>query len=149
MPDCVFDKERMDLALASETFMAPTGMTREETRQFIITCGESMPTIHEDGLVKIRRNSDSPNTYKVYDKEGNKLSTVRFQDGLPSMTGINGLTNEAIIAIVMDRLKCQNKGDFKCAHNDKAIECLGAAKAALEARVSDREKRGVSGTHSK
>lgn len=38
-PAVIIDIERMDKALASETFHPPAGMTREETRQFIIAMG--------------------------------------------------------------------------------------------------------------
>lgn len=38
-PAVIIDIERMDKALASETFYPPAGMTREETRQFIIAMG--------------------------------------------------------------------------------------------------------------
>lgn len=38
-PVVVIDIERMDKALASETFQVPSGLTTEETRQFIISMG--------------------------------------------------------------------------------------------------------------
>ena len=146
-----FDLERMKEALASETFMVPAGMDREQTRNFIISMGKTdMPTIFKDDLVTVTRFGENVNTYKAYNKAEERVGKITFQNGFVSEEGnANGLTNEAVIAIVRDRLICQNKGNFKSPHNDKAIECLTAALAALEARVADRKERGVSNTHKK
>lgn len=38
-PVVLIDIERMETALASETFHMPSGLTREETRQFILNMG--------------------------------------------------------------------------------------------------------------
>lgn len=43
-PVVLIDIDRMEKALASETIQVPPGMTREETRQFIIAMGEKEPT---------------------------------------------------------------------------------------------------------
>jgi len=46
---------------------------------------------------------------------------IKFQTGSPDLRGINGTTNEALLAIVMDRLKCFQRGQFPCAENDEAL----------------------------
>lgn len=48
-PAAIIDMDRMDKALASETIYPPAGMTREETRQFIIAIGQQE-----------KSNADSP-----------------------------------------------------------------------------------------
>lgn len=70
-------------------------------------------------------------------------SKISFQNGSVVTNGKNGLTIEAVIAIAMDRLEQYNQGNFKCNHNDLAIEHLKAAKLALDLRVQDRKERGV------
>lgn len=113
-----------------------------------------MKEIHRDNLVNVRRNQnggvDDTNRYLGFSNDvGSQVGTLLFQSGLPSKEGINGLTNEAVIATVLDRLEAQNVGDFKSEYNSAAIECLRAALAALKQRVKDREARGVSGTYIK
>lgn len=100
-----------------------------------------MPTIYQDENIKIRRNTSEPIKYKAYDSNGEKLSNVIFQNNTSKNTPVNGLTNEAVIAIVIDRLKCQNQGDFKSLYNDKAIECLVAGLGALKAGAEDNKSK--------
>lgn len=112
-----------------------------------------MKEVHQDNLVTVKRHQSEPrdvNRYLVFSNDmGSQVGTMLFQDGLPSKEGINGMTNEAAIAVVLDRLESQNVGEFKSQYNDAAIECLKAALVALKQRVKDREARGVSGTHNK
>lgn len=109
-----------------------------------------MPIIHKSDLLYVGRFGDDVSQYKIYNHNNDRVGKINFQNGIiPEGQHANGLTNEAIIAIALDRLKCQNKGNFKSPHNDKAIECLAAALVALDARVADRKERGVSNTHEK
>lgn len=63
--------------------------------------------------------------------------------------GMLGLTNEALIAIVMDRLRGFQRGELKCSDNAMAINYLKAGLDQLHARALDRVERGVEGTHQK
>lgn len=78
-------------------------------------------------------------------ESGGYITTIEFQNGNPADVGINGATNEVMLAILIHRLTLQNA---KCpsAYNVKAIECMVQALAALGERVIDRQNRGVTGT---
>lgn len=98
--------------------------------------------IHSVNGLKVTR-TDNPTVYKV--ESDAKDEHVIFQDGNPAEVGVNGLTNEAMIAIVIDRIEKQN-AIVSSVENEKALECLRAGKGALESRIRDRQKRGVLGT---
>lgn len=85
---------------------------------------------------------------------------LKFQNG-PVSAGINGITNEALLAVVIDRLRSfQNgvpgddlhltaKGQFACRENALALTKLEEAMHWLNHRTRARESRGVEGTHKK
>jgi hypothetical protein len=79
----------------------------------------------------------------------NVLCSVSFQNGPIKEAGVNGVHNEDLICIVMDRLAGFQQGDYACEANGEAIECLGEALEALLARTNEREQRGVEGIHKK
>lgn len=69
---------------------------------------------------------------------------VNFQNGAVQENGVNGITNEALLAILIHRTKHLN-GKFPCNENDHAINCMEHALAHLEARTHRRMNRGVEG----
>ena len=72
---------------------------------------------------------------------------IVFQDGPTKEVGINGITHEALLAILIHRLQCFQNGPYACSHNlDSVSHCQEALKS-LKARTADREERGVEGTH--
>lgn len=70
---------------------------------------------------------------------------VRFQIGGIAEQGANGVSNEALLVIVLDRLRSFQKGPFACRANGAAIEDIEYALSALESRTLDRVARGVEG----
>lgn len=56
----------------------------------------------------------------------------------------DGTTTEDVLDVLIDRIKTLDE-KFACEQNKWAIDYLEKAKAALEARIEDREKRGVEG----
>lgn len=75
---------------------------------------------------------------------GRKTLTVEFQLGGVAANGVNGVTNEALLAIVRHRLEYLNRL-FPCAENEKAIDGVSDALFQLEARTLQRQARGVEG----
>lgn len=75
------------------------------------------------------------------------LCVVRFQNGAIGEAGVNGVMNEDLIAIVIDRLQGFQNGQYKCRENAVAITKLEEALMWLRKRTQDREDRGVEGTN--
>lgn len=75
---------------------------------------------------------------------------ILFQNG-PLNTDIaqypNGITHEALLAIVADRLASFQSGPLACDENAVALECVKAALGSLHIRTQDRIMRRVEGTH--
>lgn len=77
---------------------------------------------------------------------GKNEQTVAFQLDTVPRVGHNGTTNEALIAVLVHRLKFLN-GKFPCRENSLAITKLEEAKMWLEERTRNRVERGVEGQH--
>lgn len=75
------------------------------------------------------------------------LDMVRFQNGPIQEAGINGTTDEALLAIVVDRLEGFQTGPYKCRENALAITKIEEALHWLFHRTNSRKRRGVEGTH--
>lgn len=72
---------------------------------------------------------------------------ISFQNGPIAEAGVNGLTQEALLAIVIDRLQAFQKGPYSCRENALALTKLEEAKLWLFSRTMERMTRGVEGTH--
>jgi hypothetical protein len=73
------------------------------------------------------------------------LHTVNFQNGPIPVNGINGVTQEVLLAIVKDRLECFQNGPFPCAENEAALAFVSEALEILKNRTRDRIARAVEG----
>lgn len=71
--------------------------------------------------------------------------TILFQNGPIAEHGINGITQEALLAIIIDRLQSFQKGPFACRENALALTKLEEAKHWLFSRTLERMQRGVEG----
>lgn len=76
-------------------------------------------------------------------------TTIIFQNGPILEVGVNGLTHEVLLAIVVDRLRCFQVGPFACRENALALTKLEEAQHWLQHRTRARMARGVEGTHAK
>jgi hypothetical protein len=90
-----------------------------------------------------------------YDKGGTEyailgdgvVTTLVFQHGPIPQTGLNGVTNEALLAIIADRLERFQQGEFPCQENESALHHTKMALDRLRARTKNRIERGVEGKH--
>lgn len=74
------------------------------------------------------------------------LGKIEFQAGPIPEYGVNGLTNEILIDILVERIGRLNKM-FPCRENSLAITKLEEAKHWLDARTSRRKAQGIEGKH--
>ena len=71
---------------------------------------------------------------------------LSFQNGSIKEKGVNGITQEALLAVVIDRLRSFQAGPFACEENAEALTYLEAAQKLLMDRTRARMARGVEGT---
>jgi hypothetical protein len=74
---------------------------------------------------------------------------VNFQNGPIKEAGVNGVTQEALIAILIDRLRSFQAGPFSCRENAIALTHFEEGLMWLQRRTVARIKRGVEGTNQK
>ena len=72
---------------------------------------------------------------------------ILFQNGPIPENGTNGVTHEALIAVLIDRLEGFQSGKYATVENQIALDHLRAALGALKFRTEQRVRRGVEGTH--
>lgn len=70
---------------------------------------------------------------------------VLFQNGPIAEHGVNGVTQEVLLAVVIDRLKSFQAGPFACRENALALTKLEEAQHWLFSRTLARMQRGVEG----
>lgn len=83
------------------------------------------------------------------DADGQKFvsCSINFQNGPINENGVNGVTQEALLAICIDRLRAFQSGKFACRENAIALTKLEEAQHWLLHRTRARMARGVEGTH--
>ena len=74
---------------------------------------------------------------------------IPFQNGPIKEFGVNGITQEALLAIIIDRLRCFQAGPFACEDNAVALAQCQSALHTLQNRTRTRMARGVEGTNEK
>ena len=70
---------------------------------------------------------------------------VRFQNGPSQEAGVNGISGEALLAIIEDRLQGFQSGPYACRENALALTKIQEAMMWLSKRTRDRVARGVEG----
>jgi len=70
---------------------------------------------------------------------------ISFQNGPINERGVNGVTQEALLAVVIDRLRAFQAGPFSCRENALALTKLEEAQHWLLHRTRERMLRGVEG----
>lgn len=91
--------------------------------------------------------------YSIF-RSGAKVDTpdlchISFQNGPIKECGVNGISAEALLAIVEDRLIGFQSGQFACRENAVALTKLQECLMWLQSRTRSRINRGVEGTNIK
>lgn len=89
----------------------------------------------------------APLIYKIKGPDGSPYAintTLQFQQGDPNVE-VNGLSNEALLAVLIDRMDGFQDGPFKCDDNDTILYMLRGAMEAMHRRSAERAARGVEG----
>ncbi len=85
-----------------------------------------------------------------YDAESDSfMSYILFQCGPIAEHGVNGITQEVLLAIVADRLQSFQQGPYACRENAVALTQIETAQLWLQKRTLERMARGVEGTNQK
>lgn len=88
-------------------------------------------------------------------------TTLSFQNGpISTPQDFNGITNEALLAVVIDRMRgfqhqrkedgsfdLNSRGQYACRENALALTAMEEALMWLQKRTMDRVRRGVEGKH--
>jgi hypothetical protein len=79
---------------------------------------------------------------------GSALEII-FQEGPVVEVGVNGVQDEGLLAVLIDRLRRFQAGPYSCRENALALTKLQEAFHWMEARKQERIKRGVEGKNQK
>lgn len=103
----------------------------------------------------LREPDNAHHKYKIFvnrdgkDSEAPRVTVheveLEFQTGGLKEVGPNGITDQALIAIVLDRLRSFNDGPFRSRENSMMITKLEEALMWGEKRGNDRSRRNVEG----
>lgn len=98
-------------------------------------------------IIKDEKSYNANHLYSVNRVSDNEeLCEIHFQQGPIKETGVNGVANEDLIAIVINRLESFQGSAYNCEENAKAINLLQETLMVLRSRTNKRVIRGVEGT---
>lgn len=149
----VVETEMNDPSPQEEEIQEHEVLTEEEIKTPVGFRSEAQPVNHplfskKYTYVEVTLTEQGdPKWYAVRDSETGKLITILpFQSGPIKEVGANGVHNEDLLLIVLDRLAHFQAGPYACEENAKAIEAIEDAARHLRLRSLKREARGVEGT---
>ena len=88
-------------------------------------------------------------SYHPHNESFREVQSIRFQRGPVKDNGINGITNEVLLAILIDRYRGLQSGKYPCRENAITLTKLEEALMWQHKRTADRKTRGVEGTNVK
>jgi len=107
----------------------------ENDRQPRLYAGENVAPGNAPQIYRIQVEQDSGVGYNV------PIEFISLEE--------NGVTNEVLLAIILDRLEGFQSGPFACDENATALTLCGGALYVLHERTRERLNRGVENKHEK
>lgn len=107
---------------------------------------EIINNLLSDKFTKVYRvhDTENPVDYSIRDLNDKNLCDIHFQEGNVD-NGVNGITNEDLISILINRLKTFQQGQYPCKENEQVIglleECLYHL-SERELRIQNERLRG-------
>lgn len=93
------------------------------------------------------KNFNAFHNYVVANAEtGEVVTQIHFQEGPIKENGVNGVSNEDLILMVVNRLESFQESEYVCEENAEAITHLMEAIESLRARTNKRIAEGIEGT---
>jgi hypothetical protein len=82
-------------------------------------------------------------------RDDDTICHILFQNGPINEdgNGPNGIQNEDLLAILIDRMRGFQSGPYACEFNEEALGLLERALQVMQERTRDRLARNVEGTH--
>ena len=93
-----------------------------------------------------RGAGNASHDYAIDCGDDGKQFNLHFQEGPINEAGVNGVSNEALLAIVRHRLRAFQDGPYSCRENSLALTKIEEAMHWLHHRTRERVSRGVEGT---
>ena len=128
-----------------------------QVHEFVETKHDLLTTKYTKVLEEADYKYNAPHTFNVikaqeetseeHNGENLVLSEIHFQEGPIKECGVNGVTNEDLLVMVVRRLEGFQNSEFKCRENACAITKIEEALLWLRKRTMGRENRGVEGTN--
>ena len=117
-----------------EIFDHKSGLTNDPSDALIVCAKDERGPGNANHEYLVKLNDEIP-----------YFALVSFQKGPLQENTFNGVSNESVLAIVIDRLKGFQAGPFACRENAIALTHLQDAMHWLHSRTRDRAFRGVEG----
>jgi hypothetical protein len=99
---------------------------------------------HDYAITFVDKNLGGIERSPISDRHGRNC-IISFQKGDVDQVGVNGISQEALLAIVEDRLIGFQSGPFACRENAVALTKVQEAMMWLRKRTEERIERGVEG----
>ena len=126
------------------THQVPGDQFSQELKIKVIDEPGSGGANHRYEITGINTNNNlSQNDSDIY--VDTKRSVILFQNGPVPANGLNGVTQEVLLAITADRLESFQNGLFASDDNAEALIHVLAAIECLQRRTINRISRGVEG----
>lgn len=134
---------------------SPVAAPRKLTSHKVNNCNEQLEieVLDEPGAggashcYRIGGFNTATNPSDPYSSSPANTAYILFQNGPIGEAGVNGITQEALLAIVEDRLSSFQNGPYSCEENQWALDHVRKAMDWLHARTDRRLAAGIEGTH--